>query len=71
MSYTMQDFVRDVMKREFKEMTPAERGEFLDSVPPKHRLDGLSPQQLQEIRRYVDEMLAERKSQPRKPRRKK
>jgi hypothetical protein len=67
MSFTMQDFVRQVMKEEFEEMTPAEREEFLQSVPLKSRLAGLSEDQLQE---YLNQLKASRKTETRKPRRK-
>ena len=67
MSFSMQDFVRQVMIEEIEEMTLAEKAEFLRDVPLEIRLAGLSVKQIQE---YLDEQKASRKTEPRKPRRK-
>jgi hypothetical protein len=67
MSYTMEDFKRDYLKRQLAQMTQEERCELLQSLPPEERLRGLSAEQ---IRQYLDQQPAERPAEPRKPRRK-
>jgi hypothetical protein len=56
MPYTMEDFKREFLKEHLKELTPEER------------LQGLSRE---EIGRTLKRMKAERRSPPRKPRRRK
>jgi hypothetical protein len=68
MSFTMEDFKRQVMLEEFEEMTPAEREKFLQKVPLERRLAGASVEQIQEL---LDRLKTGRKAEPRKPRRKK
>jgi hypothetical protein len=68
MSYTMEDFKRDVFTEQFEKLQPAERQEFLDSLSPEERLAGLSADQ---IRQYLDRMASGRGTAPRNPRRKK
>jgi hypothetical protein len=67
-SYTMQDFRRDFVKEHFPELTPEEREEVLQSLPPEERLAGLSAEQ---IRQYLDQLTARRPAAKRKPRRRK
>jgi hypothetical protein len=67
MSYTMEDFIRDYVKEHFAKLTPEERREALESLPPEERLAGLSVDQ---IRQYLDQLTAARPAQPRKPQRK-
>jgi hypothetical protein len=68
MSYTMEDFKRDYVKQHFAQLTPEEREEVLQALPPEERLAGLSAEQIQQ---YLDRLSAERPAAPRKPRRKK
>jgi hypothetical protein len=76
MTYTIEDFQRDYVKRHFSRLTPEEIREAIQALPPEKlaslpievRLAGLAPE---EIRRYLDEQTAGRSAQPRKPRRKK
>ena len=80
MSYTMEDFKRDLAKDGFKELTPREQKEVLRTLPPERqqelleslpaekRLAGLSAEQ---VRQYLDQLTSSRSSAPRKPRRKK
>jgi hypothetical protein len=68
MSFTMEDFRREIIKEHFPELTPEERREVLQSLPPEERLAGLSAEQ---IRQYLDQLTAGRPRKPRKPRRKK
>ncbi|MBY0521832.1 MAG: hypothetical protein K2R98_00445 [Gemmataceae bacterium] len=80
MSYTMEDFKRDLLKKQVLELSPAETRDFVESLPPEkqqemleslplaNRLAGLSPEQ---IRQYLDQLTAGQPSTPRKPRRKK
>ncbi|HVS39834.1 MAG TPA: hypothetical protein VMS17_30025, partial [Gemmataceae bacterium] len=80
MSYTMEDFNRQYVKKNFSRLTPEERREVLESLPPEERrqvlqslppeerLEGLSEEQ---IRRYLDQLHAGRPAAPRRPRRKK
>jgi hypothetical protein len=79
MSYTMEDFKRDLIKDQFKKLSREERQEIfkklsrgerqevLRSVPPEERLAGLSPEQ---IRQYLDRLNAGRRVPPRKAGRK-
>jgi hypothetical protein len=80
LTYTMEDFKRDYVKKHFGLLTPEEQQEALASLPPekqvelvqslplKVRLAGLSEEQ---IRQYLDRLTAGRAAAPRKPRRKK
>ena len=70
MAFTMEDFMRQVVREEFEEMTPAAQKKLLQSVPLSRRLDGLSEEELREMRKQLDQMLAGHKPAPRKPRRK-
>ena len=86
MSYTMEDFRRQYAKEHFAELTPEERREILDQLPAEKRLAGLPPEQRlaglpleqrlaglsdEQIRQYLDQRVADRPPEPRKPRRKK
>ena len=80
MSYTMEDFTRDLFKKHFgqlsleerqavlKDLSPVERRALLESLAPEERLAGLSPEQ---IRQYLEQLTAGRSTAQRKPRRKK
>jgi hypothetical protein len=80
MSYTMEDFKRELTREYLKELTGEERldtlqslpleqwRELLASLPLDERLAGLSPEQIQE---YLNQLTAGRSAAPRKPRRKK
>jgi hypothetical protein len=76
MSYTMEDFQRDYVKKHFAELTPQEQQELLKSLPPEQRLAGLPPEQrlaglsAEQIRQYLDQLNASRPAPTRKPRRK-
>lgn len=65
MPYTMEDFRRDYVREHLKELTPKER---LEGLSPEERLKGLSPKVIEGI---LKKMKAERKTPPRKTRRKK
>jgi hypothetical protein len=78
MSFTMEDFKRELTKENFKKLSPKEqqealqsltpekRREILESLPPEERLAGLSPQQIQQ---FLNKLTADRSAGPRKPRR--
>jgi hypothetical protein len=68
MSYTMEDFKRDLRKKVLQELSPEERQEIVESLPPEERLGGVSPDQ---IRKYLNQLTAGRPAEPRKARRKK
>ncbi len=80
MSYTMEDFTRDYIKKHFAKLPATERREILQSLPPKERrevlealpaeerLAGLTEEQ---IRHYLEQMTADRPAGSRKLRRKK
>jgi len=68
MPFTMEDFNRQYAKKYFPRLTPEERAEVLQALPPEERLAGLSAD---EIRQYLERLSAERPARPRKPRRKK
>jgi hypothetical protein len=68
MSYTMEDFKRDYIKKHFPHLTPQEQEEVLQSLPPERRLAGLSAEQ---IRQYLARLSPEPPGASRKPRRKK
>jgi hypothetical protein len=65
MAYTMKDFERDVFKKYFPRLSPEDRQEMLGQL-----LAGLSAEQLEQVRQYLDRQTAERAA-PRKSRRKK
>ena len=77
MSYTMEDFRRDYLKKHLAKLTPEERREILDHLPAEERLAGLPPEQRlaglsdEQIRQYLHQRASERPAEPRKPRRKK
>jgi hypothetical protein len=48
-----------------------ERRELLKSLPPEQRLAGLSTEQIEHVRQYLDRLTAGRTAAPGKPRRKK
>lgn len=66
--YTMEDFIRDSNKKIYRDMTPQEQREFLQSLTPKELLETLSPEQ---IRVYLGQLDAGNPTRLRKPRRKK
>ena len=47
----MEDFKRELNRKQFMELTPEERRAMLDSLPPRERLAGLTAEQ---IREYLD-----------------
>jgi hypothetical protein len=76
MPFTMKDFQRQFVREHFPQLTPEEQEEVLKSLPPEVRLAGLPPEQrlaglsaeqIEQVRRYLDQLPAA----PRKPRRKK
>lgn len=80
MAYTMDDFKRDYIKKNFAKLTRQEQEELLRALPAEARLvglpaearlAGLSADEIEHIRKHLDE-LAEGppKAKPRKPRRK-
>jgi hypothetical protein len=86
MSFTMEDFRREVAKKNFAKLTPEERHELLESLPAEERLAGLPAEErlaglpaeerlaglsAEQIRQYLDQLIAGRPTKPRKPRRKK
>jgi hypothetical protein len=68
MSFTIEDFKRDYVKRHFARLSPEERREALQSLPPEERLAGMTADQ---IREYLDQLTVARPAKSRKPRRKK
>jgi len=68
MSYTMEDFERDLFRKHFPQLDPETRQEFLRSLPLEDRFAGLSDEQ---IRQYLEQRAATRPAAARKPRRKK
>jgi Mg/Co/Ni transporter MgtE len=80
MVFTMEDFNRQYIKEHFAQLTPEEQREALQALPPEQqqevlqalplerRLAGLSPEQ---IRQYLDQLVASRTAPPGKSRRKK
>jgi hypothetical protein len=77
MSYTMEDFNRDYVKKQIAKLTPEEQREWLQSLPAEERLAGLSAEErlaglsTEQVRQYLDQLTADRPAEPRKPRRKK
>ena len=71
MAFTMEDFRRQYVMEHFAQLTPQEREEVLRSLPLEERLAGLSSEQLEQIRQYLDQLTAGRPAKPRKSRRKK
>src|SRR5262249_21705959 len=67
-SNALEDFLREYLKDRLPKLTPQERAEVLQALPPEERLAGLSVEQ---IRQYLDRMTTERKAPSRRPRRKK
>ncbi len=67
MSFTMEDFQRQYAKEHFAKLTPEERREVLESLPPEERLAGLSAEK---IRQYLDQLTRDRSAKPPKPGRK-
>ena len=68
MSFTMEDFNRQYVQKHFARLTPEERRQALEALPPEQRLEGLSEEQ---IRQYLERLRAGGPAKPRKPRRKK
>ena len=68
MSYTMQDFRRDFMKEHLPKLTPKERAEVLQALPPQELLEALSEDQIHQL---LTKLTADRSSETRKRRRKK
>ena len=80
MSYTMEDFTRDYVKKHFAQLTPEEQREALQALPPEKQqevLRALPPKELlgvlspEQIREYLDQLTAKKPAGPRKSRRKK
>jgi hypothetical protein len=85
MAYTMADFQRDFMRRKFPKLSPEERQELLQMLPPEERLAGLPPEERlaglppeerlaglseEQIRQYLDALAARQAAPRRKPRHK-
>jgi hypothetical protein len=79
MSYTMEDFKREYHRKHFLKLPPEERRQILQSLPPAERrevLGSLPPAELleclseEQIRQYLEQLVADRQADPRKPRRK-
>ncbi len=68
MSFTMEDFERQLTRESFEKLSPKERRKLLDSLPPEERLAGLAPK---EIQQYLEKLASGGSAGPRKPRRKK
>jgi Mg/Co/Ni transporter MgtE len=52
MTYTMQDFLRDSVKKDFARLTPQEQREVLQALPPEKLqevVQALSPEKQQEV----------------------
>jgi hypothetical protein len=70
MPYTMEDFEHDYIKKHFARLTPEEREEVLMALPLEERLAGLSAEQIERVRQYLDRLTPGRPTTTRKPRRK-
>ena len=79
MSYTIEDFKHDYIKKHLPQLTPEERRELLQSLPLKERrevLQSLPPEELlaalsaEQIRQHLDQRTAAHPVESRKPRRK-
>jgi hypothetical protein len=68
MPYTMEDFLRDFVKKRLPDLPPEEQKEAIRPLPLEVRLDGFTDEQ---IREYLDRRSEDRTTPPRKPRRKK
>jgi len=64
MPYTMEDFLRDDLLERLRKMTPEQRREYVQVVPVKERLEGISPEELEKC-------LQQRKREAAAPKRKK
>ena len=80
MSFTMEDFRREIAQKNFPMLTPEEQREAFEALPPEKQqqvLQALPPERLlgalstEQIREYLDQPTAGRPAKPRKPRRKK
>jgi hypothetical protein len=84
MSFTIEDFKRELFQKHFAKLTPEERRKVVRSLPPEEQqtvlqelLLGLPPEQRlaglseEEIRQYLERLTAGGPAKPRKPRRKK
>jgi hypothetical protein len=76
MTFTMEDFKRQVIGEQLAKLTPKERRAILEALPPEERLAGIPPEErlagmpAEQIRRYLEQLTAGRPARPRKPRRK-
>ena len=79
MSHSLKDFQLEYMKEHLPELTPQQRAEVLQALPPEARLAGLSPEarlaglsveQMEQIRQYLDQVTAVRSTRSRPRRRK-
>jgi hypothetical protein len=77
--FTMEDFNRQYIKEHFPRLTPQEREEVFNALPPEERLAGLPPEQwpvglsaeqIEQVRKYLGRVTTSRPA-PRKSRRKK
>jgi hypothetical protein len=66
MPFTMEDFLREFAKKQFRRLSPTEKAEVLQELTPEQRLAGLTPEQ---ILTYLNRLSA--KPPARKPLRKK
>ncbi|HJT75659.1 MAG TPA: hypothetical protein VJ739_00500 [Gemmataceae bacterium] len=80
MTYTMEDFNRQYIKKYFAQLTPQEQREALERLPPEHLrevLQSLPPEErladlsTEQIQQYLAQRAAGQRSGPRKPRRRK
>ncbi len=77
MSFTIEDFRREYVKKYFAKLTPEEQREVVEKLPLEDRLVGVPPEQLlarlspEQIRQYLEQLTADQPTQPRKPRRRK
>jgi MgtE intracellular N domain len=71
MSFTMEDFKRELTKEYFKLLSPQEQREALRSLPPAKRRELLESWPPEELQQYLDQLSAGRPAASRKPRRKK
>ncbi|HYT87262.1 MAG TPA: hypothetical protein VEL76_00950 [Gemmataceae bacterium] len=59
MPYTMDDFIRDFTKEHWSDLTPEERRQLLQSLPPEERLAGLAPEEIEAYLKRLREASAE------------
>ena len=71
MTFTMEDFKRELTKEYFQKLTPQEQQEVLQSMSPKKRRELLASWPREELYQYLEQLSPGPSAASRKPRRKK